>query len=330
MATQTAPTVSDLLRELATLRQSPVLCLYHDQSAGEELDDRCLQQVLDVAPQLEQSDKLSIMIDSPGGDIESAYRIVKFLRQFAENVEVLVPNWAKSAATFVCLSADSIHMGPNGELGPLDPQTVDPTGKARRISALETFKGMEHLRNYSLETLDAIVILLVRRSGMDIPYALEHAGSLFSSIVTPLYQQIDPHELGEFGRYLAVSEEYAMRVMQRWSYKDRDEQALKQIVSTLVWDYPTHGFVIDLHEARKLGLNAVALDKESNALCQTILSMVPGWFGLSQPESNPCPSTGDAETTQEEDGKYGRDQENNPGAKENGDTRSPKSEQEFT
>ena len=132
MATQT---ISKALRDLATLRQRPVLCLYHDQSAGEGLDARCLQQVLDIASQLEKSDKLSIMIDSPGGDIEVAYRIVKVLRQFAEDVEVLVPNWAKSAATFVCLSANSIHMGPNGELGPLDPQTGDPTGRSRRISA---------------------------------------------------------------------------------------------------------------------------------------------------------------------------------------------------
>ncbi len=326
MATQTAPTVSELLRDLATLRQRPVLCLYHDQSTEEGLDDRCLQQVLRISSQLEQSDKLSIMIDSPGGDIENAYRIVKLLRQFAKDVEVLVPNWAKSAATFVCLSADSIHMGPNGELGPLDPQILDPTGRSQRVSALETFKGMEHLRNYSLETLDAIVMLLVRQSGMDIPYALEHAGSLFSSVVTPLYQQIDPHELGKFGRYLAVSEQYAIRVMQRWSYKDRDVYALKKIVSNLVWDYPTHGFVIDLHEAKDLGLNAIALDKESNALCRTILDMVPGWFELTQPESNPCPSTRDSETTQEEDSKYARDQESNQGAI---DTISPQSKQEF-
>ena len=188
---------------------------------------------------------------------------------------------------------------------------------------------MEHLRNYSLETLDAIVILLVRRSGMDIPYALEHAGSLFSSVVTPLYQQIDPHELGEFGRYLAVSEEYALRVMERWSYADRDEETLRRLVSTLVWDYPTHGFVIDLYEAQGLGLNAVELDKESNALCQTVLSMVPGWFELSQPESNPCPSTTDSETTQEEDGKYADGQESKPREKEDVDTTSPGAEQKL-
>ena len=292
--------VLDVLSTLATHRQRPVLCLYHDQVADEGLDEDCLIRVLELVPALAGCKQLSIMIDSPGGDIECAYRIVRAIRQHADDVEVLVPNWAKSAATFVCLSANRILIGPDGELGPLDPQTKDPSGRSRPVSALETFKGMEHLRNYSLETLDAIVLMLMRRGEMDIPYALEHAKSLFSGVVTPLYQQIDPHELGEFGRYLAVSEEYAVRVMKRWSYRQQDPDNLRRLVSRLVWDYPTHGFVIDLQEAQELGLNAVELDSESDVLCKQILNMVGGYIGIGLPDSKTAEVTACSETAKEE------------------------------
>jgi membrane-bound ClpP family serine protease len=33
-----------------------------------------------------------------------------------------VPRQAKSAATLIAIGADEIHMGPLGELGPIDPQ----------------------------------------------------------------------------------------------------------------------------------------------------------------------------------------------------------------
>jgi hypothetical protein len=35
---------------------------------------------------------------------------------------MILPDMAKSAATLMCLGADSIVMGPGGDLGPVDPQ----------------------------------------------------------------------------------------------------------------------------------------------------------------------------------------------------------------
>jgi len=47
----------------------------------------------------------------------------KLCKQFAnKKLVVAVPRMAKSAATLMCLGADEIHMGPLGELGPIDTQ----------------------------------------------------------------------------------------------------------------------------------------------------------------------------------------------------------------
>ena len=40
----------------------------------------------------------------------------------------------------------------------------------------------------------------------------------------------------------------------------------------VVWDYPTHGFVIDYNEANLLGLSVSELDKLSVSLCEKVLS----------------------------------------------------------
>ena len=65
-----------------------------------------------------------------------------------------------------------------------------------------------------------------------------------------------------------------MRVMERWGYSEIEDDERRRIVRHLVWDYPTHGFVIDLKEAQDIGLNAKRLDDESDILCQKILELL--------------------------------------------------------
>lgn len=253
------------LQMLANKRERPVLYLRG------YMDDDSVFEVWSIAEGLKEFDTLSILLDSPGGDIEDAYRMVLALREHAKDIEVLVPHWAKSAATFFCLAADTIYMGRHGELGPLDPQKPDPEGSAMRRSPLESFQALDHLLNFSLESLDAVVLQLLSRSPMDIPYAIERAQPFFKAIVSPLYSNVDLHELGDAGRSLAVSEEYAVRVMRRWGYSDVKLEKIREIVRQLVRNYPTHGFVIDLTEARDIGLKAEKLDEESETICQEIL-----------------------------------------------------------
>ena len=262
--------LTDFMLMLAERRGRSVLCM------NSAIDFNCVEVARSAADDLDEAGSLTVLLNSPGGDIESAYRMLLALRDKAGDIEVLVPERAKSAAAFFCLGADSIHMGRYGELGPLDPQILDLSGSAIPVSSLATFNSLERLLDYSMESLDAIVQTLLSRAPMDIPQAIEQAQPLFAAIATPLYRQVDPHELGRSGSYLAVSEEYAMRVMKRWAYADSSDDAQRRIARRLVWEYPTHGFVIDLTEAREIGLRVERLDDESDMICKTILSMSEG------------------------------------------------------
>jgi ATP-dependent protease ClpP protease subunit len=81
-------------------------------------------------------DSIDLLIHSPGGIGEVAEKIVQMCRSCCnERFRVIVPNYAKSAATMIALGADAIVMGDRSELGPIDPQyEVAIGGVAQSIS----------------------------------------------------------------------------------------------------------------------------------------------------------------------------------------------------
>lgn len=68
------------------------------------------------------SDEVDIFLHSPGGSAEATESVVKLLRSKFKKVRFIVTGSAKSAATMLALSGDSILMDRSAELGPIDPQ----------------------------------------------------------------------------------------------------------------------------------------------------------------------------------------------------------------
>jgi len=70
------------------------------------------------------SDKLDLLLHSPGGSPEAAEGIVSYLRAKFTDIRVIVPHLAMSAATMIACSANRILMGRHSFLGPTDPQIM--------------------------------------------------------------------------------------------------------------------------------------------------------------------------------------------------------------
>lgn len=68
------------------------------------------------------TDKVDILLHSPGGSAEATESIVKIIRNKIKNVRFIITGVAKSAATMLALSGDSILMTKAAEVGPIDPQ----------------------------------------------------------------------------------------------------------------------------------------------------------------------------------------------------------------
>lgn len=277
--------VKRLLAEIEKRCKKKLFCFYQNQQEEESITRDIVKKTRLALKELGHVKELSVLIDSPGGDPNAAFHLIRTFHQYTDYMEVLVADWAKSGATFICLGADKILMGKNAELGPLDVQLSDPRGSTKTQSALNVFKSLEYLQRYALDTLDLVTVLLMIKGKMDIPYALEKALPFISCIVNPLYQQVSPIELGEARRQLAVGEEYSKIIMARYSYSHLSAEQIEKIVKQLVWDYPSHSFVIDIEEARKIGLNVELLNDECANLCEELLAQVNGCFGFAPIET---------------------------------------------
>jgi hypothetical protein len=176
--------------------------------------------------------------------------VMKFFRRRFQEVNVIVPLAAKSAATLMCLGADKIYMGEMADLGPIDIQ-IDDTYEhgSKSFSPLDEFKSMEYLREMSIEGMDYYASLMNSQYGVSIKQGLEASVPLISELMRPIFGQIDPIKMGGYRRAIAIGEEYAKRMLALTG----NPKAM-QIVQTMVWEYPSHDFAIEFEEAQQLGL----------------------------------------------------------------------------
>lgn len=75
-----------------------------------------------------KSEKLCIILETPGGYIETVKRLVDVMRRHYKRVSFVIPDYAYSAGTVLALSGDEIYMDYYSILGPIDPQVPDETG----------------------------------------------------------------------------------------------------------------------------------------------------------------------------------------------------------
>ncbi len=111
-----------LIKEIEEIRKSKVLVVICHQSISFQTSVS-LNKIL---RKLKHLDHLDILLESCGGDINSAYKILNLFKSYADKITVIVPFYAKSAATLIALGADELIVCKAGELGPLDPQVRDP------------------------------------------------------------------------------------------------------------------------------------------------------------------------------------------------------------
>ena len=257
------------LISFANIRGKPVVYLFlHEQLETEHL--LFLRSSLDE----QEFQKLDLVIHSGGGNIHVAYQIVKLLRLHTKEISACVPLYAKSAATLLCLGADSIFVDELAELGPLDTQIFEEGkgGKGEFTSALNPFKTLEQLQKFSLETLDIAVKMMVSRSGMDLDECLKHAIDFVRATTSPLFDKLNPEKLGEYSRALSVGIEYGDRLLQKST--SWDERKRQEVLSRLVHGYPSHEYIIDYDELKEMGFRVELFAEHEKSAVQNLFDPI--------------------------------------------------------
>lgn len=189
---------------------------------------------------------VDLLIHSPGGDIDVAEKIVYMCRSNRKSFRVIVPEYAKSAATLIALAADVILMGYASELGPIDPQIVitTPEGRSVQRPARSFLDGLEAIKQ-----------------------KVKDDGEL-SPVYYPPLSQLDPALLDYCNKAIKRSREFAIKWLKAHMLRASSDKADKaeKIADRLldVNTYLSHGIVIDHTEAQEIGLAVEFLPPEDN------------------------------------------------------------------
>lgn len=200
---------------------------------------------------------IAVIIQSPGGDAHSAYKIACALRRHCGGFVAVIPRYAKSAATLLSLGADRIILGEHAELGPLDAQ-IEDSDREQTLSALEVVQSIERLNSEAMQAVDAQMFNWMIRSRKKTAVLLPIATKFVAEMMRPLFDKVDTVEFTTFARILKVGQDYAARLLLR----QYPEQQAEHIAASLTKNYPDHGFVIDADECERRGLTVELPPKE--------------------------------------------------------------------
>ena len=201
--------------------------LIGDRLIDGDLVDRVYDDLRNRFGGQSKSRKLTVILESPGGDIDAAYNLAHLLRRYGpDHLEVFIPRWAKSAATLLACSGDIIMMTPVAELGPVDPQitTLNPLeGRLEQFSPLNIESTLELIRNE-----------YAKGNG-------QMAEGLMQRLQFPL-------TLGSFIKTLDLSKQYLQKLLATRMLSADTERAANA-AQLLTEGYANHGYCINLNRS---------------------------------------------------------------------------------
>lgn len=239
-----------LIQELEKLLEMPLwMIIQNDRSEWGNISPEVYYELREVKADIAEGKPVGLLLQSPGGDAESAYKIIRLFQRRSDKFTVVVPCYAKSAATLMACGGKRIIMGREAELGPLDVQMYDQD-RGYYDSALNAVQSVERLNASALLALDQAMMLFATKIGKKPETLLPHALSHASNVIRPLLEKIDTVDLTRKSRELKVAEDYAIRLM-RGIYSN---EVAARIANNLVELYSTHSFAIDRTEATRFDM----------------------------------------------------------------------------
>jgi len=174
--------------------------------------------------------KLLLLVNSPGGLVQSSYKIARALRKTFKEIIVFVPHIAASGGTLLALTGNKIVMGMMSQLSPLDPQAKIEDGAVSANSVVDAHQFVTRLfDDVSVE---------------DAPYSYK-----------ALADKCDGVDIRDALASLSLMEEYIREILEDCGYS---KEKCKKISHNIVRGFKTHDEVINIDKAKKLGLNVIS------------------------------------------------------------------------
>jgi Serine dehydrogenase proteinase len=279
---------TELIADLQKLRDSKVIAyVIGDRNPiPAQIGDDAVRPLYDHLRELGHVKRLDLFLYSRGGAIDVPWRIVTALRRTADEVSVLVPFRANSAATLIALGADEIVLGRHGELGPIDPSlniphiVPQPGGPPTMVP--------DEVR---VEDVMSYVRFIRERAG------LSDQASLASGLAL-LGNRLDAVVLGNLYRTHSHIRDVARRMLSS-RRKPPSVEVAAVIIETLAGRVYAHGHAIGYQDAEAIGLPVHAAEGDLDDLMWTLVRRYEMDLKLLEP-IDPFVKRGAADTYSED------------------------------
>ncbi len=209
----------------------------------------------------EKSDdsNLDLLLYTAGGQVDTPWPLVNLVREYYSDIYAIIPFRALSAGTLITLGVNKIGMSPMAGLSPVDPQLqVKHEGSKEVIAA-----GIEDIYGYYDLLKDILELDEVGRTeGLKL-----------------LSTRIHPEILGRSTR---IRKEIRIVATNLLKLHMEDEEAIDTIVKHLIEELPSHQYIVNRKEAKRIGLEVEDLDKKTEEIADKIMNSYYEEMGMDE------------------------------------------------
>ena len=222
-----------------------------------------VREFIDQIDALPEGAKVDVLVHSTGGDGLTAWKLMSILRERFDDVAVLVPFTAFSAATLFALGANEIVMHPHASLGPIDPQiTISQPDGSRR--------------NFAYEDVGAFLRFLSSEAKISEQIHV-------SAVIEKLFSVVDPVNLGGAKRASELSSAVGERLLLMHMTGGEDKARAREIAEGLNKSFFAHADAVSRTRARGLHLKIAEDDAELEKLMWEVYLGLEGYMELRTP-----------------------------------------------
>lgn len=191
---------------------------------------------------MNRQNKIILFLYTRGGNTLAGWSIINLIRQFCDELEIIIPSKAHSTGTLMALGANSIIMTKQATLGPIDPSV---NGALNPIIKDMPIPPPYNRFPVSVEAIKGFIELAKDEVGIKDDVSL-------SNIFIKLATEVHPLVLGDVYRARAQIKMLAERLIKN---QTDDYRKQKKIINFLTSEAGSHDYTINRREAKELGLN---------------------------------------------------------------------------
>lgn len=237
--------------------------------------DRLFRDLIeDLVSDNNKRNTLTVILNTPGGSVETTEKLVLITRHHYGIVQYLVPDAAMSAGTIWAMSGDKIMMDYTSSLGPVDPQVFNGQRFVPALNYLD--KVAELIGKSQSGLLTDAEFLILRELDLAELRSYEQAKELTISL---LEQWLVKYKFRTWSTHRSNPGKIGQPVTED-EKKTRAREIAEKLSDTSIWH--SHGRAIDIHALRtelRLEIDEYSDNLSLRTLVRKYSDLLTGYIG---------------------------------------------------